>query len=82
MSLGTGRTMDHSDIETYFEDGQWKNKAQASERPSSSHGTKSDASRVGLEIARYRGVDHIIKNEDGTIGARNNYRSEPHPPKG
>lgn len=69
-------------IETYYEDGQWKNRRQGNERASSVHDTKAEAQPKGRDMAKDRGVEHIIKNMDGTIGERNSYGNDPHPPKG
>lgn len=33
-------------------------------------------------MAQDRGVEHAIRNLDGTIGAKNSYGHDPHPPKG
>lgn len=69
-------------IETYHEDGQWKNRQQGNKRASSVHDTKAEAQPKGRDMAKDRGVEHIIKNMDGTIGERNSYGNDPHPPKG
>lgn len=61
------------DIETYHEDGLWKNRVQGSERASSVHTTKAEAQAKGREMAIARGVEHFIKNMDGTIAERNTY---------
>ncbi|MEU3627864.1 hypothetical protein BS329_40200 [Amycolatopsis coloradensis] len=65
------------DIETYFEDGQWKNKVEGSTRAASTHHTKIEAVETGREMARERKVEHIIKNKDGQIGQRNTYGHDP-----
>lgn len=69
-------------IETFYQDGQWKNRKQGAQRASSVHDTKTSAQAEGRELAKARGVEHIIKKMDGTIGARNSYGNDPHPPKG
>jgi hypothetical protein len=61
------------DIETYFEDGQWKNKVEGNERASSTHPTKDEATAKGRETAIEHGVEHIIRNQDGKISERNTY---------
>ena len=58
--------MSKGDIETYHEDGQWKAAAQA----------------TGREMAKDRGVEHVIKKMDGTIGEKNSYGKDSYPPKG
>lgn len=65
--------MAKGDIETYFEGGRWKNRPQGNSRASNSHDTKADAQQVGRDMARDRGVEHVIKNMDGRIGQRNTY---------
>jgi hypothetical protein len=65
--------MPKGDIETYYEDGQWKNRAQGNDRASNTAPTKSEAQAKGREMAIDRGVEHIIKKQDGTIGERNTY---------
>lgn len=73
---------DDKSIETYHEDGVWKNRAQGNERASNTHATKAEAQAAGRDMAKDRHVEHIIKKMDGTIGARNSYGNDPHPPKG
>ena len=70
------------DIETYHEDGQWKNRAQGNSRASNVHDTKAAAQATGREMAKDRGVEHVIKKMDGTIGEKNSYGRDSHPPKG
>lgn len=65
--------MPKGDIETYYEDGQWKNRAQGNERASNVHSTKAEAQAKGREMAKDRGVEHIIKNMDGRISGRQTY---------
>lgn len=69
-------------LETYFQNGQWKNRLQGNDRSSSVHDTKAEPRSVGPDTAKNRGVQHLIKNMDGKIGARNSYGKDPHPPKG
>lgn len=33
-------------------------------------------------MAKERGTEHIVKKVDGTIGERNSYGNDPHPPRG
>lgn len=65
--------MGKGDIDTYHEDGQWKNKPEGNKRFSNAHGTKAEAQAKGREMAIDRGVEHVIKNKDGTISAKNTY---------
>nr|WP_030504692.1 DUF2188 domain-containing protein [Micromonospora purpureochromogenes] len=65
--------MAKGDVETYYEDGQWKNRPEGNQRASTSHDTKAEAEAIGRQMAVQRGVEHVIKKKDGTIGERNTY---------
>ncbi|HEX4390317.1 MAG TPA: DUF2188 domain-containing protein [Mycobacterium sp.] len=65
--------MPKGDIETYYEYGKWKNKVEGSGRAADSGTTKSEVQAKGRDMATKRGVEHIIRKQDGTIGARNTY---------
>jgi hypothetical protein len=65
--------MPTSDIDTYYEDGQWKNRPEGNDRASSTHDTKADAQTQGRDMAVDRGVEHVIKKADGEIGEKNTY---------
>ncbi len=60
-------------VETDHEDGAWKNRVQGNQRTSNIHDTKAAAQTAGRDMARDRGVEHIIKKMGGTIGERNPY---------
>ena len=74
--------MAEGDIDTYFDDGQWKNRPQGNERASNVHDTKADAQAAGREMAIDRKVEHYIKNMDGKIGQKNSYGNDPRSSKG
>lgn len=59
--------MAKGDIETYHEDGQWKNRAQGNTRASNTFDRKADAQAAGRAMAKDRGVEHVIKRQNGTI---------------
>ena len=61
-----GTTPPKGDVETYFENGRWKNKVQGNSRASNVHDTRTAAVGAGREMARQRKVGHIIKDERGT----------------
>ncbi|SES30180.1 DUF2188 domain-containing protein [Lentzea albida] len=67
------------DVETYHENGTWKNKVEGNSQASSTHDTKDEASAKGREMAAEHGVEHIIRKQDGTIGERNTYPRERDP---
>ena len=58
-----GTTPPKGDVETYFENGRWKNKVQGNTRASSVHETRTAALSAGREMAHKRKVDHIVKDE-------------------
>lgn len=71
-----------ANIETYSEDGRWKNRILGNKRASNTFDTKAEAQAKGREMAQKLHSEHIIKKRDGTIGERNSYGNDPHPPKG
>lgn len=74
--------MSKGDIETYHQDGQWKNRVQGNQRASGVYGTKAQAQAAGRDMAKQRGVEHVVKRMDGTIGEKNSYGSDACPPQG
>jgi len=77
-----GAVMAKGDISTYNEDGVWKSKVEGSSRAAHSGGTKAEQQAVGRQMAQDRGVEHTIRKMDGTIGEKNSYGNDPHPPRG
>lgn len=71
-----------ANVETYSEDGRWKNRILGNKRASNTFDTKAEAQAKGREMAQKLHSEHIIKKRDGTIGERNSYGNDPHPPKG
>lgn len=73
------------DVETYFEDGQWHNRREGLQtEPMSSHRIKREAVAQGRKYAIALAVtgqfqpgrdtvEHVVRNEDGTIADRNTY---------
>lgn len=70
--------MPSGDVETYHHrDGKWRNRIQTGDVLSGDYDTKEAAVEAGREEARRRKVEHIIKKQDGTIGAKNSYGDDP-----
>ena len=69
--------MAKGDIETYYEDGVWKNKREGTGRAFSTSGTKDEAVAEGREAAKQDEVEHVIKNQDGQIASKNSYGNDP-----
>ncbi|MBO3146340.1 DUF2188 domain-containing protein [Dermatophilus congolensis] len=74
--------MSKGDIETRYEGGQWKNFVEGGTRASNVHDNKADAQAAGRDMAKARGVEHVVKKKDGTIGEKNSYGNDPHPSRG
>lgn len=74
--------MAKGDVSTYNEDNVWKSKVEGSTRAAHAGGTKAEQTAVGRQMAQDRGVEHAIRKLDGTIGEKNSYGNDPHPPKG
>lgn len=70
--------MAQGDIETYYEDGAWKNKRESTARAfGAGYGTKDEALAAGRDAAKADKVEHVIRNQDGQIGAKNSYGNDP-----
>jgi Uncharacterized protein conserved in bacteria (DUF2188) len=74
--------MAKGDIETYYDNGEWKSKREGSSRAFDVGGTKAEQQATGAAAARKDKVEHVIKKQDGTIGEKNSYGNDPNPPKG
>ena len=74
--------MAKASIETYHEDGQWKSRRQGSGQAFAVGGTKNEQIAQGREAAQRDGVEHSIKNLDGTIAEKNSYGNDPRSIKG
>ncbi|GAA1808124.1 hypothetical protein GCM10009795_061680 [Nocardioides hankookensis] len=60
-------------IETYCEDGEWRNRMRGREPLPGTYGGQAAAVEVGRDEARIRGVAHVIRRIDGTVAERNRY---------
>ncbi len=60
----------------------WANRREGAARVSKTFGTKAEAQAAGRDIARRDKTEHLIHKKDGTIGGRNSYGNDPHPPPG
>jgi hypothetical protein len=61
------------DVETYYEDGIWKNRIEGSSPAVNTAPTKAEAEDKGRAMAQIRHVEHIIKDKTGRIAQRNTY---------
>jgi hypothetical protein len=67
------------DVESYSENGVWKNRRLDCDRPFSTGGPKLRQLAIGAEVARWNEARHIIRDTDGTIVEINVYGSGPYP---
>jgi IS5 family transposase len=59
------------------QDDKWRNISEGASRAIKLYDTKAKAQADGREIARERGVEHLIHNENGQIAQRNSYGHDP-----
>lgn len=65
MAKGDVHTVPHGD--------GWANKVEGGDRVSNTAPRKDEAQSTGRDMARDRGVEHLIHNRNGQIGERNTY---------
>lgn len=65
--------MPAGDVQTLYENGQWLTRIEGVGGARARFETKAQAAEHGRKEALDRGVEHIIKNQDGTIAERNTY---------
>lgn len=75
------RDVPGGDVETYYEDGQWKNRVVGSDSAASVHPTRGAAVGAGRQMAALRGVQHVIRDMDGEVAECNDYRLLPRMPE-
>jgi uncharacterized protein DUF2188 len=64
-------------IHTVFKDGQWVNEVEGGETIGGVHATKEEAVSSGRARAEQDRTEHVIHNQDGTIGERSSYGNDP-----
>lgn len=69
--------MPTGDVETVYADGFWTLQVQGQGPTGNLYQTKERAVSAGRDLARERGVEHIIKNQDGSIAERSSYGNDP-----
>jgi hypothetical protein len=75
--------MSRGDVHTVpRERGQWAVEREGQDQAISLHDDKAAAESAGRDVARRDRVEHLIHRTDGTIGERNTYKMDPHPPRG
>jgi hypothetical protein len=69
--------MAKGDVETYHQDGSWKNRTEGGQQLTGEYDKKEDAVAAGRKEAQSRKTEHVIKNLDGKIGEKNSYGNDP-----
>jgi len=69
--------MPKGDVETFYEDNMWGIQIQGDGPTGDFFEKKEKAVAAGRALAKERGVEHIVKNQDGTIGDRSSYGNDP-----
>jgi hypothetical protein len=62
------------DIETDCEGGVWNTRWQHGTEPFATGGSRERQITKGAVVARWHGVNHIIRDPDGSIAEHNSYR--------
>lgn len=65
--------MAKGDIHTVPHGDGWANRAEGNKKVTNTSDTKSETQSTGKDMAKERGVEHVIHKKDGTIGERNTY---------
>jgi len=64
-------------IHTVYKDGQWINEVEEGSAFGGAHSTKEEAVAAGRARAQQDSTEHVIHNQDGTIGERSSYGNDP-----
>ena len=65
-------------VHTVHKDGAWANTIEGEDQSlSGTHQTKEATVAAGREEAIRRKTEHVIHNQDGSIGERNSYGGDP-----
>jgi hypothetical protein len=64
-------------VHTVFKRGEWVNEIEGGADFGGGHSTRERAKTAGRVRALRDRTEHVIHNEDGTIGERNSYGNDP-----
>jgi hypothetical protein len=70
--------MTSGSVETVYWGGQWRNRIHTVQVLSTEYGTREEAAAAGRWLAREAGVEHIVRNVDGSIAERESYGHDSH----
>ena len=57
-------------LRTVFRDGFWLNLIEGQRRPASQHAFQTEAVARGRQLARARGLEHVVESRDGRVVER------------
>lgn len=69
----------HLGVETYFDGDRWHTRRSDSDEPFASGYSRARMIAVGVEVARWNGLRHIIRDADGWVVESNEYVTGPYP---
>ncbi|MFK4084809.1 hypothetical protein ACI2LF_11905 [Kribbella sp. NPDC020789] len=69
----------HAEIETYYANGTWCTRRCDTAEPFASGDSRSRMIAIGVEVARWNGLCHVIRNIDGSVAEINRYITGPYP---
>ena len=69
--------MANGSVHTVYKNDHWVNEIEGGAGFGGSHSTKEDAVAAGRSRAQQDNTEHVIHNQDGTIGERNSYGNDP-----
>ena len=71
--------MPEGDVEVFYNngDGKWRIQVEGHEILDGDYDTKAEAADVARDEARDRGVELVIKNQDGTVAEKDSHGNDP-----
>jgi hypothetical protein len=61
------------DVETFYQDGAWRNRVEGSGTTALSFPTMAEAAEVGRAEARHAKTAHVVKDESGRVVESRSY---------
>jgi hypothetical protein len=57
-------------VETFFENGKWRNRLKTAHVFSKEYDTREEAAAAGQKLAHAAGVEHVVRDLEGTLAER------------
>lgn len=71
--------MGSGEVETYYENGEWRNRRSDTGQVFASGPSRQQMIATGAEVARWTQARHVIRETDGSIAEINVYGAGPYP---